>query len=589
MGGAGSVPVLTGGGRVARRNPLKSAVAWVLPLALLVPGGWAPAQAQSASPADPFTGLPIERVEVRIANPSSDQALNDRVTDRVRRQVNLFPGAHYSADRTNFALAQARRTPDVAGLSHEIGFGERDGLVLTVTVTLAGPAAAGEKVAQFPVLLDRNGTYIRAKVEAMALYYANNNAWFGRPDAMLSGNPLVAGTPAGHGYEDWVEGYIHTGLSGITPLSDNFYVYGAASVIATASAGQELFSDETRFHFAVEDAYAGFITGRTTEAGNRIGLNVSAGRQRFTLANAFLIANTAANGQERAALQANARWAADMTAQAQLFFNDNKIEAFYVDPDELPIIDSRTQIVGMNLELKPAPGLMLGAAWLTVPRSNANYFGRSGLIGQRDGLELWDVRFTWSPAKPGESGPFFGGEYAEQTNRNFPMRARAAYGEVGWSFPAAPWRPSFSYRLGYFSGDDPDTTRYERWDPLLSGGNGEQWVQGANMFKVVQDSNSVAHRFQARLRPNPKMELVPQVWIFRADSTTNISGNPALQFLSSKDYGYEVNTTAKFFVSRNIYVHGHIAYTMPGEAIRDALNHDASDWFSAMAFIRYAF
>jgi hypothetical protein len=549
----------------------------------------APVLAQSATPSDPFTGLPIERVEVRIVNPGPDQALNDRVTDTVRRRAALFPGARYSAERTNFALAQARRTPDLQAISHEIGFGERDGLVLTITVTLADAAAGGEKTAEFPVLVDRDGTFVRAKVEAMALYYANANAWFGQPELMLQGNPLVQGTPAGRGYEDWVEGYIHTGLSGITPLSDNFYVYGAASVMATASAGQELFSDETRFHLAVEDAYAGFITGRTTAAGNRVGLNVSAGRQRFTLANAFLIANTALNGQERAALQANARWAADMTVQAQLFFNENKLEAFYVDPDELPILDSKTQIFGLNLELKPAAGLMLGGSWLTVPRSTTSYFGPAGKVGTRDGLELWDLRFTWSPATPGSSGPFFGGEFAQQTNRHFRMRARAGYGEVGWSFPQAPWRPSFSYRLSLFSGDDPETARFERWDPLLSGGNGEQWVQGANMFKVVQDSNSVAHRFQGRLRPNPKMELVPQLWIFRADSRSNIGGNPALQTLSSKDYGYEFNTTAKFFVSRNIYVHGHIAYTMPGEAIRSALGHDASDWLSAMAFIRHAF
>jgi hypothetical protein len=554
-----------------------------------------PALAQSSTPSDPFTGTEIEEVRIQIVNPSPDTALNDRVTDTVRRRIALFPGGRYSADRANFALSQARRVPDVAALSHDIGFGNRGGLVLTVNVTLSEAAAAGTprgglaKSEGFPVLLDREGTHIRAKVEAMALYYANNNAWFGRPDLMLQGNPLVSGTPAGRGYEDWVEGYIHTGLSGITPVTDNLYVYGAGSVMATASAGQELFTDETRFHLAVEDAYAGFIVGTTTAAGNRYGLNVSAGRQRFTLANGFLIANTAANGQDRAALQANARWAADMTAQAQFFWNENKLEAFYVDPDELPILDTKTQIVGLNLELKPANGLLIGTSWLTVPRSSFNYFGPQGLAGQREGLELWDVRFTWSPAKPGASGPFFGGEFAQQTNRNFPMRARAGYGEFGWSFPRAPWSPSFSYRLGIFSGDDPATTRFERWDPLLSGGNGEQWVQGANMFKVVQDSNSVAHRFQARLRPNPKMELVPQLWIFRADSKANIGGNPALQFLSSKDYGTEVNTTAKFFVSRNIYVHGHIAYTMPGEAIRSALGRDASDWLSAMAFIRYAF
>ena len=554
----------------------------------------APAAAQSFSPSDVFAGLPIEQVVIVIANPSADTALNDRVSDTVRRRLALFPGSSYSADRTNFVLAQARRVPDVAKADYTIGFGERDGLVLTITVTLTDGATKGAARgvladgSGFPVLYDNNGTYLRARLEGMALYYANNNAWFGHPAEMLTGNPLVEGTPAGKGFNDWVETYVVAGLSGITPVTDKFYVYGAGSVMLTASAGQELFSDKSRSYFGVEDAYAGFIVGDTTASGNRYGLNVSGGRQRFTLANAFLIANTASNGQERAALQANARWAADMVGLAQLFWNGNKLEAFYVNPDELPILDTKTEIVGVNLELKPLAGLMVGGNWLTVPQSTFAYYGPTGLVGTREGLELWDIRFTWAAA-PGTSGPFVGAEFAQQTNRNFAMRARAGYGEIGWSFPTAAWSPTFSYRLGYFSGDDPATARYERWDPLLSGGNGEQWVQGANMFKVVQDSNSVAQRFQARLKPVKAVELVPQVWIFRADSLSNIGGNPALQQLSSKDYGAEVNMTVKWFVSRNIYVHGHIAYTMPGQAIRSALNYQADDWASAMAFIRYAF
>ncbi len=569
-----------------------------LAVALAVAGsvmGFAPALAQSASPSDPFTGLPIEQVEIVLANPSPDAALNGRVTDGVRRRLAIFPGARYSPDRTNFALAQARRTPDVVKLEPSIGFGDRNGLVLTVTVTLADAATAGDTRGQvasgqgFPILYDRDGTFVRAKVEAMVMAYSNFDAWFGRPDAMLAGNPLVQGKPAGHGATAWLEGYVHTGLSGITPVTDSLYVYGAVSVMATGSSGRELFTDETRFHVAAEDAYAGFIVGRTTPAGNRYGLNVSAGRQRFLLADGFLIAGNAGNGHDRAALQANARWAADMVVQAQFFYNDAKLEAFYVDPDELPIIDSRTQILGLNLELKPAPGLVVATSWLTVPRSTSGYFAPTGVVGTREGLRLWDMRFTWAPAAPGTSGPFFGGEFAEQSNRNFPMRARAGYAEVGYSFPRAPWSPSFSYRFGSFSGDDPTTARLERWDPLLSGGNGEQWVQGANMFKVVQDSNSVTHRFQARLRPDRMVELVPQLWLFRADSRTNIGGNPALQFLSGKDYGSEVNLTTKWFVSRNTYVHGHVAYTMPGHAIQDALQQDADAWLSAMMFVRYAF
>jgi hypothetical protein len=554
-----------------------------------------PALGQSTAPSDTFTGLQIERVDVVITNPGPDAALNGRIADGVRRSVAIFPGARYSADRTYFALAQARRVPDVAKIDHSVSFGERGGLIVNVSVTIINAAEAGNvrgalvEGTGFPVLYDNDGTFVRARLEGVTLVYTNDNSWFGRPDLMLAGNPLAVGTPAGRGFTGWLETYVNAGLSGITPVTDNLYVYGAASVMATASAGRELFTDERRNYLAVEDAYAGFIVGQTTTAGNRYGLNMSAGRQRFQLANGFLIANTAGNGGDRGALQANARWAADMTVQAQLFWNDNKIEGFYVDPDELPIVDSQTQIAGVNLELKPAPGLMLGGSWLTVPRSTAGYFSSTGQAGTRKGLELWDVRFTWAPAVPGTSGPFFGGELAQQTNRNFAMRARAGYGEAGWSFPQSPWSPSFSYRLSYFSGDDPTTSRFERWDPLLSGGNGEQWVQGVNMFKVVQDSNSVAHRLQARIRPDKKVELVSQFWVFRADSLSNIGGNPALQVLSTKDYGQEVNLTAKWFASPRVYVHGQIGYTMAGSAISNALDRDASDWFSAMTFVRYAF
>lgn len=43
---------------------------------------------------------------------------------------------------------------------------------------------------------------LRFKLDALGLYYANNNAWYGRPDLMLNGNPLVEGRPACRGYDD---------------------------------------------------------------------------------------------------------------------------------------------------------------------------------------------------------------------------------------------------------------------------------------------------------------------------------------------------------------------------------------------------
>ena len=559
-----------------------------------LPGaGWA----QTYGAGEGFLSLPVESVAIEIANPRTDSAFNDRVSDGLRRYLAVYPGDYFDEGRATFAIARARRSPDIANIRYSFALGRSGGLVVTFTITLAedgrgdlgrGYLVTGEK-GDLPVLYDRNGTYVKAKVEALSLYYGNDNAWYGRPDAMLAGNPLVQGEPAGKGYSNWAEGYVEYGLSGITPLSETFYVYGALTAISSGSAGQELFSDWTRGHTSIEDAYAGFITGKTDDQGNRLAFNFSAGRQQFTLANAFLLSNTAANGNDRAALQANARWSSDMLVLGQLFYNRTKLEGFYVDPDELPVIDTHTKMLGANLETRPVSGLLLATSYLTAIDSDFAYFGPTGsMIGTRDGLNVFDGRFTYTLNPPGQPGPFMGGEMALQTHRDFDMFATAGFGELGYSFADARWSPSISYRLGYFSGDNPDTKTYERWDPLYSGGNGEQWVQGINHFKVVQDSNVIAHRIQGRLRPLPTVELVPQLWLFQADSLNNIGGNPALSTLTNDIYGYEANVTVKWFPSQNWYVHGDVAYTIPGEGTREALDDKAWDWLSVMLFVRYS-
>ena len=568
-------------------------MALALALVLCAP---ASALAQSYGAAQGFLSLPVETVTVTIANPSADSAVNDKITDTFRRSLGVYPGSLFREDQAEFAIARARRNPDIADVTYGYALGVGGGLDLTFTITLGKGAAEGKargylatrNAADLPVLYDSNGTYVRVKFEALSLYYANNNAWYGQPNAMLAGNPLVQGQPAGQGYDDWVEGYVQYGLYGITPLTESAYVYGGVSGLTSGSTGQELFTDETRNYTYFEDAYAGLVTGRTDEKGNRLAFNFSAGRQRYTLANAFLFANTAANGDDRAALQANARWAADMLMLAQAAYNDTRLEAFYLDPDELPVLDTNSRFVGANLETRPLPGLMLGASYINSPPSDFAYYGPTGLIGTREGLNVFDTRFTYSPKAPNMTGPFFGGEAALQTHSQFDMLATAGYLEAGYRMPSLPWSPVLSYRISYFSGDDPDTETYERWDPLLSGGTGEQWVQGANHFKVVQDSNVIAQRIQGSFRPLPSVELVPQLWLFQADSESNIGGNPALSVLDGHQYGYEANVTAKWFASRNWYVHGHLAYTIPGEAVEDALNGDAENWFSTMLFVRYA-
>ena len=565
---------------------------------LLILLAWAPsARAQSYGADLGFLSLPVETVNVVIANPRSDTAYNDKVTDGLRKYLAVYPGDYFNPMVADIAIAKARRSPDIDNITYSYALGRTGGLDVTFTITLAekGSGFKGQgyfitnNLADLPVLYDKDGTYVRAKLEALALTYANNNAWFGQPDPMLNGNPLVQGTPAGAGYSQWGEGYLHYGLYGITPVTDSFYVYGGLSAISSGSAGQELFTNQTRGYTFFEDAYAGFVTGTTDAKGNRLVFNASAGRQKFQLANGFLIANTAANGWNRAALQANARWAADLLVLAQMRYNNTKFEAFYVEPDELPVINTNTGLAGVNLEARPIPGLMTAASYVTALKGNFAYYGPTGqVIGTRDGLNVYDVRATYTPKPLSQPGPFFGLEGAIQNHRDFDMFATAGYAEAGYSFVDKPWSPSVSYRIAYFSGDDPNTKTYERWDPLLSGGNGEQWVQGSSMFKVVQDTNVLAQRIEAHFRPMPTVEVVPQLWAFAAPSRDNLGGNPALSFLEGDNYGYEANVTVKWFPNRNWYVHGMLAYTMPGDAVQDALNDKADDWFAAMLFVRYS-
>jgi Alginate export len=543
----------------------------------------------------------IEAVEVTILNPSPDAAVNARIVDLIRRELRAFPDGTFSRASAEVALAKVRRTAPVAATDLSVAPGATGGVIVTVEATLtdarASAAARGYMLtgdrSELPLLFDRNGTYVVSKLELLTMSYFNDNAWYGRPDLFLNGNPLVSGTPAGAGTEGWVEGFIHAGIYGIAPLGDSVQIYGGLSGIVSGSTGTELFTDDTRLHFGIEDAYVGIVGGDTSAEGNRLVWNITAGRKRFAIGEGFLIANSASNGSDRAALQSNPRWAADMLVLGQVRYNDTLVEAFYLDPDELPAVDSRTKIAGLNAETRLEGGWQLGGTYLQVVESDFSYFATTppdpatAALG-RDGLEVFDLRFRWQPE---QSGFFLAGEAAVQRNDRFDMKATGVMGEIGYSFAQAKWQPTVSYRLARFSGDDPTTARFERWDPLLSGGNGEQWVQGINHFKVFQDSNLIAHRLQFRLRPSPKVELVPQIWLFKADSATNLGGNPALSFLGGADLATEVNLTAKWFVSKNVMLQGHVAATFPSSDLNTAsgVSGDLDPWVSAMLFVRVAF
>lgn len=534
----------------------------------------------------PFENARVEAVRLNLSGVVPAGAQRVALEDRVRRALDVYPGSQLHELLVDFGLNKVRRIPGVRSATANFIGGNTGGVDVEIAVEFGERAQAAPDQQAFPYLYRSEDSLLKVKLTTAALGYANHDAWYGNPQAFVGANPL-AKSPAGSGWSAFSEGAIEGGLQGIAPIAEGLYAYGSASYLASASMGTDLFVTGPRRHGAVEDAYAGLVAGFTGNDGSRLVVNVSAGRQPFQIADGMLIRITSANGFDRAALQLNPRWAADSLFLAQVRYNTTKFEAFRLAPDELPAIDTRTVIQGANLETGLGTAYQFGLTYLNVPQSSYGYFTPVAR-GTRDGLQVADGRFYWIPAS-GQSGPYAKTELALQWNDQnaFPMRAWGGYVEGGYTFAAAPWRPTVSYRLSAFSGDNPRTATYERWDPLLSGGNGEEWVQGLNHYKMFQDTNVVAHRLQAILRPAPQWELVPQAWLFQAQQLNNIGGT--VSALADHMLGYEVNLTAKYFMSRNVYVQSGVAMTVPLSGVKQAVNGSLQPWFSAMTLVRVSY
>lgn len=551
-------------------------------------------KAQTNNALSIYEGERINAVVFAFTNEPADPLNAMNIKQKVENTFLIYPQSHYNSFMTDYYLSKINSYIFVETAALEVEMSGEGGVNLQVNVVLSPDETKVKKennifknIRSFPVVYTDNRSFLSLKFSGSEMAYSNNDAWFAQPAPLLTGNPLVDG-PAGEGYTGWLEGFGMGGLYGITKIAPklNLHLYAGASYILSFSAGRELFTDQSRFHGDVEDAFAGIIGGKRTRSGHVYSYNALYGRKQFVLGNGWLIVNTSMNGQERAALQINPRWAAKRLFQAGFRWDKLLIQGFQIRPNELPIFNSRTILNGLNLELGNSTLTQIGASTLHVPRSEVRYYTPDGNVYTRDGLWVYNLRLFGN--QPGnQPGLFYKAEGGYQTNTHFKMRAYAWYTQMGWNFTKTSGAPSVSYRFAYFSGDNPNTSAYERWDALYTGGTGEQWVQGSNMYKIVQNSNEMTHLVQLIYSPVRKFQTVTQLWSFIAPEKNNLGGNPGLSTLNSNYYGTEFNLTLKYFHSRHWYFHLNTAYTLPGNAIRDIVP-DTKNWFCLMAFIRYS-
>ncbi len=555
-------------------------VRWACATAVMVAalsGGPALAQESSSHPnylpqslqAD---DVPIDSVIVRLSKSSGDSGQDEVALAAARKFAAFLTGRGFNPIEVSKVVARITREAAVARVTYRLLPDGPNGIrVLFLVDAAAKPRGEGApegiltgELRDFPVLYKDGRSLLTAIVAGGLGGYSDSNPWFGQPELFNKSSPIAGHLPGREA--SWTEGSLEYGGGFAAQLDDlPIYAFGALTGMTTWSIGQDIYRDDTRVFDAIEKAYAGFLYANT-ETRNRFKFSV--GRQTYTLNDSFLVnlVKGSTNVGPRGATYLGPRLANDFSVLADGRVGPWSAAVFYINPDELEYLETDSTYLGANLGYAFNDRVSLDGTFITLPTSKSTYANPYGLTLDRQGLNTLSAHLKWRDL-PVE-GVFAEGELAHQSHPDYAMSAWAGYGTLGYIARKAPWTPSISYRYAVFSGDDPDTRTYERFDSLLSTGLGI-WLQGISFGKLFANSNLATQRVQLNVVPLEALNVTFDYHKLTAPELNNLGSNPALSELMSHDIGQEFTLSGRWALNRNLYLQGIASYALPGEALRD--------------------
>jgi hypothetical protein len=536
-------------------------------------------------------GLPVSYVYVHLLQSTGDSAKDEQLRQQLSDMFEFSPGDHFSSILADTRLRRLQELPSVQSIKYRLYQSEPPGRL--VVALLVEPAPEGHeerkrpsgmlvsgKPQDFPKLYESEGTLLTLILNGGIGAYSDTHPWFGKGKIFNRGSP-IADKPAGPGTTSLMEAYIEPGLGGITRLGDTpFYPYGAVTYMITWSSGHDIYSSGSRTWGDFERAYGGFLYDLP---GEKTSINVSYGRQDYQLRDGFLIATIPGSNDlaHRGALNLGPRNAYNRAGIGRLKVHNFSFEGILLEPDELRVTKTNTRLLGANLQYNFSKGIEAAFSYLYVPRSDKSYFIPGSVKQSREGLRTFNPALTINPLF-GVKGLWLKGEYAYQDNEDFDMSANAYYGWIGYRAEKWPWRPGLSYRYAFFSGDDPTTQTYERFDPLFSG-RSNFFLPGLISSKVITNSNLRTHRATFSVFPKETLEILLEYFNHSAQRLNNLGGIGPLQTLTSKNLIQELQFNVFWFIGKNWYFQGIATAGIPGKAIDRAVGGDAKNWYSLQA------
>ncbi|MGJ3440232.1 MULTISPECIES: alginate export family protein [Pseudomonas] len=387
-------------------------------------------------------------------------------------------------------------------------------------------------------LYNQDGTVLNADLEAL----------FGVFHSDESFNQAGNRQP---GSSAWREGYIKYGLSASQALAGSGSLYGAFSLVSSATWGDGdaaglTLGDERRT--AIEDAYLGWRSGSLFPALGEDGVDISAGRQLVTLGDGFLIqgdpvnlgkVDLGANFNRGGAYYLAARKAFDRTAVLRIGGSQGwRGDLMWLKSDNHYQAD--TSLAVSNLEHVSDAGTV-GLSWIRGLDVDQRYAQIMGLE-HRDGMDTVSLRGRGSL---GVKDLQLAAEYVTQDRSG--GREDAWYLEGNWTFSALPWSPTATYRYSRFSQD---------FDPLfygLSRGYGT-WFQGEVAANYAGPFNSNSQVHHLGLKAKPRDNLSVGALYFDFDTLDTDQGNLG---------GRELDLYVEWMVTEHILISPLVGYYTP--------------------------
>lgn len=531
-------------------------------------------------------GSPIRSVVILLEKDGKEYIADSLELQAFYDAFNIKPGSIFRQFSVDLAISVFLKQEEIKSANYKVYTPEISGpVVLVIRSSFWTDGEIKEKETKkslpFPTLIETEKSKLTVILNGAIGLYHDQNAFFSKGAEFTQGNP-VANNPAGSGPRFWGETFLEPGIAGITRLGNTqIYPYGAVSLLLSGRNSSDIYSDGTAFKGTIERLYGGVLLPGLGK-NKQLNIDLSAGRQFFQLNDGFLFSrfSGSANAGERGSVFLNARTAYQMTAWAKVHWKKFNFSAYYLEPQELfKERQSDTRYLGGGVSFNDNKNLDLALHYITIHSSKSSYSSPTGPI-PLEGLHTLNPK-VWINNIAGK-GLFIKSEYAFQKNRNADMVSNAWY--LGGGIVKKSWRksPSLYYRFAFMQGDDPTTTRFERFDILQGGGLGN-WIQGINFKKILGDGNLLTHRIEVKGYISKNMELSFDYFILSADSKSNLGSLAPIATLQSKEFGQEFTTTYRYFFKNNFLFLGLFSWADPGKAISSSFESNVYDWFTFQA------